>query len=179
MNRKLVTLTLAASLVACGRTDLSEEFAPTMKEPTKVEQREQPLYVFKDAPCPAVGVESDLNVTDSGERLVLVKTQPQIECSGAGGDYLVGQEIDSSRDVFVGTHACWFLPRQLADGRAFFFGVARVAQTAALFHAPKDWCITRLDGMSELSSDSTVRAWALYPDEKAARAALGALKKAP
>lgn len=176
MNR-LVTLMLVA-FAGCGRTDLSEELLGR-QEPTRVEQRESPLYVFKNAPCPSEGVEGDLRVNDSGERLVLLKTQPQIECSGAGGDYLVGEEVESSRSVFVGSHACWFLPRQLADGRALFFGVARVAQTAALFHAPKDWCITRLDGTTELTSDSTVRAWALYSNEKAARAALGFFRNDP
>lgn len=173
-----IHLAVLAMSLGCGRTDLDEAFSPT-GAPAKVEQRESPLHVFKDAPCPTTGVESDLNVTGSGERLVLVTTQPQIECSNAGGDYLVGRELDSGRDVFVGTHACWFLPRALADGRGTFFGVARVSQTAGLFHAPKEWCITQLDGQTEVTSDSTVKAWALYPNEKAARAAVAALKGQP
>lgn len=179
----MIKLPFAAVLLvvvcACGRTDLDAEFAPMQEEPPVVTQRESPLYVFKDAPCPTTGEERDLNVTDSGERLVLVKTQPQQECSGAGGDYLVGSEVGTSRDVFVGTHACWFLPRALADARQTYWGVARVSQTAALFRAPKDWCITQLDGQSEVTSDSTVRAWALYPNEAAARAAWRALKGQP
>jgi hypothetical protein len=181
MNRVLLTITCIA-VAACGRSDLEHDF--TADPPVKTEPREDPLFVFTEGTgarptCPRTGLEADLNVATPGDRLVLMTTQPQGECSGAGGEYLVGREADASRHHFFGEHACYFLPQQLRDTRDLQWGVARVTQTAALHEAPHDWCITQLNGASRLTSDTIVRAWAVYPNEKAARAALAALKSQP
>ncbi|MFT3712292.1 MAG: hypothetical protein QM817_31995 [Archangium sp.] len=179
MLRLLVSL--AVLLCACGRSPLDPNLEPDPPMTMTATQREQPLFVFtSDADeCPGNGVESDLNVTTSGDRLVLIHSQPQGECSNAGGEYVVGREQNTTRDYFFGSHACYFLPRSLSDNRQLFWGLARVSQTAALFEAPQGWCITQLDGHSQLASDSIVKSWALYPNEKAAREALGALKTSP
>ena len=155
-----------------------------MPTPT-VQQREAPLFVFRGSPCPTLGVESDLKVSASGDRLVLVQTQPQGECSGAGGEYLIGRDVNASLDFFVGTHACYFHPPALRDTESFtcvgggvctrqrvFWGVARVSQTAGLLHTPEGWCITSLTGSTAgVTTDSIAQAWALYPSEASARAA--------
>lgn len=185
--RTTVFFLASLGLLACGRSNLGEEPQPAAPTPP-VQQREAPLFVFRGSPCPTPGVESDLKVSIQGDRLVLVQTQAQGECSGAGGEYLIGRDVNAPVDFFVGAHACYFHPAALRDTESYqcvgggpctrqrmFWGVARVSQTAALFSAPQGWCITSLTGSTGVTTDSIAEAWALYPSEASARAAFAEL----
>lgn len=178
---------LVSSLVAlgCGRTNLLDDAdggadggADAGVVPDAgVVQRAAPLFVATSGvQCPTAGVELDLKVTTSSERLALVQTKALDECSGAGGEYLIGREVGVSRDLFLGQHACYFLNAQLRtfDGTVYW-GVARLSQNAGLTQTPTSWCITTLAGTEPVISDSTVKAWAVYPTEADARAALNVL----
>jgi hypothetical protein len=174
MVRAVRTFLLASVLLlACGRSGLVDDAdggAPG--------RRQAPLFVFKSGPpCMTAGVEEDLRPAAS-DRLVVVLVQAQEECSGAGGDYLVGRE-GSTRHYFAGDHDCRFLPSGLRGDRSVRWGLVRGSQTAALFTVPTGWCITQLDGISQLSTDSRAPAWALYATEADARAAVTALGGQP
>jgi hypothetical protein len=142
-----------------------------------VTTRETPIAVFKVTECcPGRGTEADLTPTAS-DSLVLVRTIAQSECSGAGGDWLIGREADASRDLHMGAHACLFIPKELNTATPVRWGVARTLQTAGLSSTPKGWCVHDLDGREPVTSSVVVRAWALYPSEAGARAALAAFKR--
>lgn len=180
MSRKLLLLLVV--LAGCGRTDLIEAVDggladAGMKPP--VVQREAPLFVaVPSGGCAKPGAESDLEVRESGERLVLMKTKALDECSGAGGEYLIGTEVNAARDAFLGEHACYFLNSTLRQSQGqLFWGVTRLSQTAALFMTPTGWCVTSLAGVEPVTSNSKVRAWAVYKSEAAARAALAELSQ--
>lgn len=176
-NLVLVSVLLAG----CGRTDLVEDVDGGVVDAgakLPVVQREAPLFVAvpTDNGCARPGAEGDLKLREPGERLVLMKTKGVDECSGAGGEYLIGTEVDAARDAFLGAHACYFLNSAVRQGQVFW-GVTRLAQTAALFMTPTGWCVTTLAGTEPVSSDSKVRAWAVYKSEAAARAALAELSQ--
>ena len=171
-------------LVGCGRTDLIED-ADGGVDGGRVDAgvdagvREAPFFVAKeDGGCAQAGVETDLKPVGSGERLVLMKTKALDECSGAGGEYLIGTEVNASRDAFLGAHGCYFLGAELRmNFGQVYWGVTRLSQTAALFRTPENWCITSIAGTEPVVSDSKAKAWAVYRSEAAARAALQALSQ--
>jgi hypothetical protein len=156
----LLFLILAAS---CGRTPIENEAEP--KPPVN----EAPLFVFTGSNCPSTGSEADLTPGEY-EGLALVRFRALDECSGAGGQWLVGSEVGSSRGLFVGSHTCSFFPEPLRDSTGTRFGVVRFSQTAALFQAPHGWCITDEDG-GTASTDAKSLAWGVYATEAGARAA--------
>jgi hypothetical protein len=174
---------LAATLgQSCASTDEEQHGAadtPRVDDAHDVRDRPAPLFVAVGDICPIAGTEDDLRPQNAFDPVLLVKTKAAAECSGLGGEYLIGREIDSSRDYFVGGHGCSFLEPALRDQlEAEYWGLALVSQTAALFHTPEGWCITSLGGDEPVTSDSKVRAWALYESESAARAALAELSTA-
>ncbi len=175
MSRRLVLLVL---LAGCGRTGLLDEVDGGVMD-AGAPQREAPLFVaVESGACARVGVERELSLLGSGERLVLMKTKAVEECSGAGGDYLVGSQVNATRDAFLGAHACFFLDAALRESQGqVFWGVTRLSQTAAVFMTPTNWCVTSLAGTEPVSTDSKAKAWAVYGSEAAARAALAALSQ--
>ncbi|MFZ5444730.1 MAG: hypothetical protein ACOZQL_32355 [Myxococcota bacterium] len=168
MNLRAPLLLLA--LAACGRTDLFDEDAGVDAGSARdagfdAGVHEAPRHVFKgDERCPFGGVESDLR-PGVGEELVLVRTKVEIECSGAGGEWLTGQRLDGGRSYAFGGHICYFLPVELQQGGSEWFGLARVIRTTNPVSTPAGWCLT------PVTSDYRVRAWGLYPSEAAARTA--------
>ncbi|MFO0598739.1 MAG: hypothetical protein U0228_25765 [Myxococcaceae bacterium] len=171
MSRLAVIAALV--LLGCGRTGVQDE--PDGGRDAGPGPREAPVFVANGANCPVAGVEADLR-PDAGERLLLVLGKTVEECSNAGGDAFIGVEVGSTRELWLGEHACWFLSNALRlDGEATYFGVARVQQTAGLQETVKGWCLTQLDGGEPVRSDVRVQAWGLYRSEGAARAAFDAL----
>lgn len=166
MHRTMKALGVALTLLACGRTGT---LLPG-QEPQQPQQRESPLFVFTGDLCPDAGIEADL-VPQKSDGLALVKMTAQGECSGAGGEWLIGRELGTTRDFFVGSHACYFQPRELMPQPAEYFAVVRYMQTAALFKAPMGWCITDANGKEPVTTDSKNIAWGIYASEAAARAA--------
>jgi len=177
MSRETLVV-LAVVLAGCGRTDLIEDVDGGVTDAgvkPPVVQREAPLFVVvpADMGCGKPGAESDLKIRESGERLVLMKTKALDECSGAGGEYLIGTEVNAMRDAFLGAHACYFLNSALRMSQGqVYWGVTRLSQTAAIFMTPTGWCVTTIAGVEPVTSDSKVKAWAVYKSEAAARAAL-------
>ena len=128
--------------------------------------RAGPSFVFKSSnTCPGTGSEMDL-IPRPGERLVLVKTTVQTECSGAGGDWLIGTLLDSTSIAF-GAHACFFVPSRLQD--TSWFGLARIDPNGPLLMTQTGWCIL------PVTTNAKVLAWGLYPSEQDAVAARAAL----
>lgn len=158
-------------LLSCGRTPV-DAFDAGVVDAGIIEA---PLFVFTGSLCPAQGTEADLTPMPS-DGLALVRFRAQGECSGAGGEWLIGREVGSSRDFFVGEHACYFFPELLRDSAVERFGVVRFSQTAALFHAPTGWCITNANGMEPVTTDSKSLAWGVYATEAGARAAYERLR---
>jgi hypothetical protein len=162
-------------LVACGRTGTLEAEMQQM-QPPKPGVSEQPLFVFTGDLCPGRGTEADL-APQKYDGLVVVKMTAQRECTGAGGDWLVGDALDADRGFFAGSHACWFLPQELEVAPASYFAVVRYSQTAGLFHGPMGGCITDADGREPVKTDSKNLAWGVYRTEQGARAAFEKLKQ--
>ncbi len=172
MTRSVLLLGVAALAFSCGRSALFEE--PQPDEPGWA-ANEQPLYVFRGDGCPSAGTERDLEPARY-ERLAVVRFRAVEECSGEGGEWLIGRQIDSSRDYFVGGHACFFLPEDLRKPGSTWFGLVRFSQTAGLFRTPEGWCVTNADGRQPVTTDSRSLAWGVYRTEQLARAALARLE---
>lgn len=172
-------LVLLLLLCGCGRSGLLDEFvlapvdAGTSRDAgvdagTRLDAgvRVAPILVFKSSNmCPGAGTEPDL-IPGPGERLVLVKTTVQTECSGAGGDWLIGTQLDGTSIAF-GAHACFFVPSRLQD--TSWFGLARIDPNGPLLMTQPGWCIL------PVTTNVKVLAWALYPEERDATAARAAL----
>lgn len=128
--------------------------------------------------CPMMGGAEALVLSAPEQALVLVQTKVSDECSGAGGEYLIGAEQGGAGDLWLGGHACYFLdPLLRTPSDRIWWGVARLVQTAGLRETPMGWCIISLSGAEPVRSDSSVLAWALYDSEAEARAALAALAR--
>lgn len=136
---------------------------------------EQPLYVFTGSNCPSRGTESDL-APNRFEGLALVRFRVVEECSGAGGEWLVGRDESGVKDFFVGEHACFFLPPDLRDQSPERFGLVRYSTTAALHQTPEGVCVTDADGQGPVMTELRSIAWGVYRSEEGARAALARLE---
>ncbi len=123
------------------------------------------LSIFvADQRCPVAGAEASLKPR-ANEQLLLVKTTVEQECSGAGGDWLLGTLLDGSQVAF-GAHACFFVPASLPRSS---FGLVRLAAPGATQTTPVGWCILPVTWNRE------VLAWGIYPDELAANRVRAAL----
>lgn len=176
---------MLVALCGCGRSGVLDDLAPAPVDggvsrdsgvgdagtrdagtPVDAGLRASPSFVFKSTDtCPGAGSEMDL-VPRAGERLVLVKTTVQTECSGAGGDWLIGTQLDGSSIAF-GAHACFFVSNQLHN--TAWFGLARIDPNGPLLMTQTGWCIL------PVTTNVKVLAWALYPSEQDASAARAAL----
>lgn len=191
---------LFLGLAACGRTTLRADAVADAGEDTNSDAtdaeaaadtdadgsagagdtagpRMAPLFVAAaTADCPVASDEASLRVLGTDESLLLVETKALDECSGAGGEYLIGAAEGGAVDLFLGGHTCYFLD---AERRSSFdrtwWGVARVGPADALLETPLGWCITSLSGAEPVRSERRVLGWALYESQADARAALAAL----
>lgn len=174
----LVLMTVGSS---CGRTAPFGDpplppVAPVPSEPeTPPPAREPPLFVFvPNEHCVSEGTESDLAPAQY-ESLAIVRFRFLEECSGAGGEWLVGRDVEGSRTLLAGDHTCYFVPEPYRQSQEHHFAVVRFSITAGLRHAPQGWCITDEEG-NAVSTDSRWKAWGVYPSEEAARAAFAFFK---
>jgi hypothetical protein len=125
-------------VLGCGRSDLGSELLDGGAAPRDagavtdagVTQRRGPLFVARnESPCPVTATEADLKQRPAGQQFVLVKTKAVEECTGAGGDWLIGA-AEVRRGYFLGRHACWFFDTALrASPGTEYWGVARYSQT--------------------------------------------------
>jgi hypothetical protein len=138
-----------------------------------------PRFVLVATPdCPMMGSAEALALSAPEQELVLVQTKVSDECSGAGGEYFIGEEQGGGGDLWLGGHTCYFLDAELRSNfERTWWGVARVGPAAEVLETPVGWCITSLSGSEPVRSDSSVLAWALYESEAEARAAFEALRR--
>jgi hypothetical protein len=164
---------LALLFCACGRTDLAPEgdggVDAGVRDAGVVDAGPppKPRWVFKgDERCPFLGAEADLT-PGIGEQVALVSTRLESECSGAGGEWIIGHEVGGAgRDFAFGGHACYFFPPELTLGVTEWFAVVRVLRSSTPVSTPTPgWCVTTL------STSWLVRSWGLYATEAEARAA--------
>lgn len=85
---------------------------------------------------------------------MLLKTTVQTECSGAGGDWLIGTQLDGTSIAF-GAHACFFVPNQLHN--TAWFALARIDPNGPLLMTETGWCIL------PVTTNVKVLAWAPVP----------------
>ena len=167
--------TAVATDAAPADTDLVDTDAAADTRPTAPAPR---FVVVATPDCPIMGGAEALVLSAPEQELVLVQTKVSDECSGAGGEYIIGAEEGDGGDLWLGGHACYFLdPLLRTPSDRIWWGLARVVQTAGLRETPMGWCITSLSGAEPVRSDSSVLAWALYESEAEARAALAALAR--
>ncbi len=168
MINRVAALTLLC-LTACGRTDLIDPPlpappAPSTPAPGPAPVAEYARVVFKGPDCPTTGEERDL-LPDAGEQLTVVRFRAVEECSGAGGDWLLAD------DIFLGEHACWFFSDELrAGGPQLRYGLARTEPSPQLITMEAGWCLTHADG-GVLTGNQRTLAWGIYSSEAAASAA--------
>ena len=163
MHRRLPgRLTLASVLalsVACGRSELDdvEAVTPNLTPDPPVTSPPTAVYVRPTADsCPRPGVEADLR--PQPEDLRLVELRILEECSGAGGQWIIGRER-GTRDVMLGEHSCYFAPTTLPEPVP---GLVVVRQTAGLHQGPLGWCIVDADGVEPVRSDVLTRVAAVF-----------------
>lgn len=184
MARSLLVLVVFVVFVGCGRSEIGDDVAlrTTVADAGALDAGSRDagaldagvmdagvlptaLSIFvADQRCPAAGPESSLKPR-ANEQLLLVKTTVQQECSGAGGDWLIGTLLDGS-EVAFGAHACFFVPASLPRAA---FGLVRLAAPGATQSTPMGWCILPVTWNRE------VLAWGIYPDELAANRVRAAL----
>lgn len=93
------------------------------------------------------------------------------ECSGAGGQHVLAVEPAGSRRAWLGGHTCAF-----ADPSTTFpWAVALTNQTAGLFTAPEEWCVT-LPGELRFQTSEHTAAMAFFGDEASAQEFVAALE---
>ncbi len=138
---------------------------------------EQPfgIVVARTNSCPAAGTEQDMRPSSPANQLVTATVELREECSGAGGEWIVGQSTASSGRFFLlGGHACWFLRPMLSGVTERAFGVVRYAATMVPRDGPTGWCITRPDGGEPVRTADDVAAVALFRTRAGADAARAA-----
>jgi hypothetical protein len=164
--------------VGCGRTDVFELGDPSPTEPIPGEPvSKKPRAIFvrdEQLRCPRAGSMTDLE-PQPGERVVAADLRLLGECSGAGGEWIIGRIPAEGRDIMFGEHACYFLspraPENAGPNAPTAFGVVWMSHAAILYEGPVGWCITDADGGEPVVSDVSVRAVALYDSKAAAEAA--------
>ena len=159
-------------LAACGRSDLVDEaMKPDASVVMPAPVVAKPLFAWTPgAQCPVATNAVDLKPR-AGESLVVVEMTAQGECSGLGGEWLIGLEVSTERHVFFGDHGCSFLPDAWKDPVQRHYGVARVRDESPPLTLPQGWCLAGLTGVAPYSTNFHVQAIAIYADLATASAA--------
>ena len=161
----LAPLALLALLAACGaRSDV-----PAIDKPPAA-ALPSALYVADEGCAKEVAAETAataLTPVEGGDEVAVVEIAYAEECTGLGGQYILAREVEGSRSYWLGNHGCNFLAPGLV-GDTTTFGVLRYNITAALFTIPAGVCISFPGEPDGLSSDSRVKALAVFPTLEAA-----------
>lgn len=91
------------------------------------------------------------------------------ECSGLGGQHVVGRDFYNGKTYWFGGHGCHSPTSPAAP-----FAVFRFRQTAAMREAPQGWCIEFPD-KSKISTDVTVLGVATFKTKELAESYATAL----
>lgn len=160
---RLTLASVVALSLACGRSELDDVEAVTPSFTPDPPITTPPTAVYTrpgDSRCPRPGVEADLR-PQADEELRLVELRILDECSGAGGQWIVGRERGTRRDVMLGEHACYFAPMPITVLEPVP-GLVVVRQTAALQQGPLGWCIVDAEGKEPVSSDVQTHVAAVF-----------------
>ena len=144
---------LATLIAGCGTRSIGGD------EPIAAKTAPIAVYARDDRMCAATSDVSAMTLRES-DQLAVVSVTFADECTGAGGQHILGHEVDGFRDMWLGAHACqtWTTPPTAP------FAVMRYSQTAALFHIRDGVCI------EPLTSDVQVKAVALFATRAEAEA---------
>lgn len=136
---------LATLIAGCGTRSIVGD------EPTAAKSAPLAVFARDERMCAAPSDVSAMGLRES-DKLAVVSVTFADECTGAGGQHILGHEVDGFRDMWLGAHACrtWTTPPTAP------FAVMRYSQTAALFRIPDGACI------EPLTSDVQVKAVALF-----------------
>jgi hypothetical protein len=176
---RLIALACCAVAAGCGtRSTLVDGGDPTTPPEALL------VYVRGEAGCveelPGSEAEEALSPVDSSDTIAVADLAFGIECTNAGGDYVLAREIDDFRYFWLGAHACWFLDQgQAPQGPGLVFGVVRYRQTAALFQIPPEVCVAFGDEPPGLSTDATTEAIAVFETLEGAQAFAAGLGSPP
>lgn len=162
---------LAGVTAACGGTVVFEEDAADGAAGTGTgggpagDAAPIALYVSDREGCaldaPLEEAVATLTTNDGGgDELYVVDLVYVDECTGAGGQHILGRAVDGSRDMWLGAHACYFFAPDLVGQRGA--GLARVTQTAGLDTTSADACVTFPSETSGVTSDVRVTAIAVF-----------------
>lgn len=141
----VVVLLASGSLVACG--------GATAGEAPATGQRSAPTFVLDRAAC-TTGVQPSAEAAtakeDASDLISVAEITFVDECTGLGGNWIIGRDIVSDRRFFLGAHGC----RLWSSPPAGTHAVVRHRQTAAMFHTPSGACVA-FDGEESVSSDQS------------------------
>jgi hypothetical protein len=135
------------------------------------------LYVPDGAGCVedrAASEAADVLAPEAGDAIAVTDIAFAEECTGAGGQYVMAQEIDGFRYFWLGGHACYFVD-QISSSAGLVFGVVRYAQTAGLLDVPADVCVGWPGEPPGLQTDAMTKAIAVFETLEEARAFAEAL----
>lgn len=143
---------MLAGLAGCGTRTLEDLSSAT--PPLAVYEADEKACAAPEHGDPELAVRAN----GAGEQNVVVEIVFANECTGLGGQYILARAVDGSRYFWLGGHGCvtWETPP------AAKFGVVRSTITAGLRELPEGACLTIPGAPAKVSSDSTVRAVAVF-----------------
>ncbi len=118
-----------------------------------------PTFVVDGSTC-STGVtpSAEAAVTRAdGDELAVVEIHFVEECTGLGGTWVLGREVDSHRRFFLGAHGC----RLWKSTPSGAYGVVRYRQTAALLRTPDGACVG-LPGERRVESDQSTYGFVVF-----------------
>jgi hypothetical protein len=144
-------------LAGCGaRTGMLGDDAPAVDAPVALFAGGGAACVDALDPTQAEAVLA----TSEDEEIAVVDLAFVSECSGLGGDYLIGREVGGTRMFWLGGHGCEFFDDTFGPG--LVYGVVRYAQTAALFQTPEGVCVSWPGEPEPVQSSSSTFAIAVF-----------------
>jgi hypothetical protein len=139
-RRTVCALSVSIALSACGG-GVEDKSAP-------------PVLTLDQNSCTTGAIPSAQEAAadlDPSDELAVAELFLLDECTGAGGHWVLGRELDSYRVFFLGAHGC----RLWSTTPVAPFGVVRFRQTAGIFSTPEGACIAFAGERNARSDQST------------------------
>ncbi|APR80705.1 Hypothetical protein A7982_06052 [Minicystis rosea] len=157
---RILTASLSLLAAACGARsiDPGADGVPAAPAPVVVD-----LFAPDGAGCVSDlpnDTATDLMAPGEGESIAVVDLIYTEECTGAGGQYVLGREIDGYRYFWVGGHACYFFAHALPV--SLVYGVVRYRFTAAISEIPAGMCVAWPGEPDGVQTDVSTSAIAVF-----------------